>query len=518
MLGRRPRPGLFDAGALLDVDRLDGIYALLAKNGRQLFTDYQFRRLFARTGRSSASPALMALTCLLQHAEGISDRKAIERVKYDLRWKAALDLDPLDVRAPFSKTAYVGWRARLVLNEKQAVAFEKSVQEAVRAGLLPRKLRVALDGSPVRSRGALKDTYNLLADAIRKVVRAIAKAGEEAPEKAAERLGVGRHFEAQSIKGSELVDWESPEAVRVFLKGLLDDGRRVSGEAALRGCAGNEVELLSKIVEQDVDQDEELPKIKQEVAKDRTVSASDPEARHGRKSTGKTYTGHKVHVAVAVETGLVTACEVSSPSEAEGAHVKALVEQTEQTTGLKVSEALGDCAYGTATAVEQAKAVRVELRSRMPAPPKGRFGPGDFEVSEDRRAARCPAGHPSATVRGKKDVVHFWSTERCRECPLRERCSSGKNGRSLRVRPDFHSRRAREKWARSPRGRAKLKKRVAVEHAIGRAKARGAGKSRFFGRVMTRFQWLWTCAVDNLLRVASLVEAARGKQPAAASA
>ena len=173
MLGRRPPPGLFDAHALLEVDRLGGIYRLLAQNGRRLFTDYQFRGLYAPTGRASASPALAALACLLQHHEGISDDKMLERLKYDLRWKAALDLDPLDVRAPFSKTAYVGWRARLVLHEKEAVAFEKSIRDAVRAGLLPKELSVALDSSPVRSRGALKDTYNLLADAIKKAVRAI---------------------------------------------------------------------------------------------------------------------------------------------------------------------------------------------------------------------------------------------------------------------------------------------------------------------------------------------------------
>ena len=142
MLGQRPPPGLFDAAALLEVDQLEGLPALLAKNGRQLFTDHQFRGLYARTGRSSGPPSLMALTCLLQSDEGLSDRKAIERTRFDLRWKAALDLDPLDLRAPFSKTAYVGFRARLVLHEEEGVAFEKSIREAVRAGLLPKRLSV----------------------------------------------------------------------------------------------------------------------------------------------------------------------------------------------------------------------------------------------------------------------------------------------------------------------------------------------------------------------------------------
>jgi hypothetical protein len=43
-----------------------------------------------------------------------------------------------------------------------------------------------------------------------------------------------------------------------------------------------------------------------------------------------------------------------------------------------------------------------------------------------------------------------------------------------------------------------LKRRVVVEHAIGRLKNRGAGRARYFGRLKTRAQWLWSAAVVNL--------------------
>ena len=80
MLGRRPDPGLFGSTSLLDLDLLNGtIYWQLAREGRQLFTDYQFRAIYSKVGRPSASPALMALACLLQHHEGVSDDTVIER-------------------------------------------------------------------------------------------------------------------------------------------------------------------------------------------------------------------------------------------------------------------------------------------------------------------------------------------------------------------------------------------------------------------------------------------------------
>ena len=46
----------------------------------------------------------------------------------------------------------------------------------------------------------------------------------------------------------------------------------------------------------------------------RTVSVHDPESRHGHKSNGKVYTGHKAHVAVDTDSGVVTATTVTAPS------------------------------------------------------------------------------------------------------------------------------------------------------------------------------------------------------------
>ena len=68
----------------------------------------------------------------------------------------------------------------------------------------------------------------------------------------------------------------------------------------------------------------------------------------------------------------------------------------------------------------------------------------------------------------------------------------------MRVADDFHDRRRREEYARSDIGRAILHDRVAVEHAIGRQKNAGAGKSRYMGRRKTLWQWFWIGALNNL--------------------
>lgn len=504
MLGRRdPQRSFFGAVAQLGFEVVEGMgfYGKLALHSSCVFKDEDFAEAYCLdNGRPSVPPSMMAVARLLQHYDGISDSEVIDRCRYDLRYKVALDLDASCIEAPFAKSTYQAFRARLTLHAKEGMAFERSVELAREKGMLPKVMRVALDSSPVRGRGAVKDTYGLLSDAIAAVIRAVGRKEGKQAERVAEDSDLGRHISGSSIKGSEVVDWGNQDDVSRFLGGLLEDCEKAVDLAGQAECASDEVELLKKVIEQDVEHDPEdgAPRIRRGVAKERMPSVSDPEMRHGRKSTGKTYNGHKAHIGVEETSGIVTAVAVGSPQEAEGHKVGELIAQTETITGLQVGGALGDCAYSTAEAQKQAKELGIELKTKMPSPPKGRFGPGDFKVSDDRRSAFCPAGHPSLKLYNAKDgVLHTWSREHCGGCPLKAKCVKGK-AKQLLVRADYHDRRRRERYARSEEGRAELRRRVVVEHGIGRIKGLGAGTARYFGRTKTLGQWTWTAAVANL--------------------
>ena len=513
MLGRRdPQRDLYSASSRIPYDLEDfGIYGRLAIEGRRLFRDSDFADAYSTHGRPSVPPSLLALAHLLQHHDKISDAEVIERTKYDLRWKVALELDPIQVVAPFVKSTFQSFRVRLTLHEQEGKAFERSVEVARAAGLFPKSMEIALDSSPVRGRGAIKDTFNLLSDAIRGVMRALAKKhGREASEEAA-RVGVERHFADASIKGQVSVDWDDPAAKNEFLASLLEDCRLALDAARRAKYTGEEVGLLKKVIAQDVDQSGDTPEIRDGVAKDRTVSVQDPDMRHGRKSSGKTFNGHKGHVAVETSTGIITAVETTTPGTPDGSMVAPLVEQTEQLTRADVDVALGDSAYSSRTAVEQAEEVEVDLVAKLPEPPKGKFGPRDFKVSEDRLTAKCPAGHKSAKQgRSLETIRHTWNPTLCAVCPLRDRCLAREDSdrRSLSVAPDFHARLRRGQRAKSDKGRAMLKRRVVAEHAIARLKNLGAGIARYFGRAKTRVQWLWSAALANFQRVWALLDAA----------
>jgi hypothetical protein len=228
------------------------------------------------------------------------------------------------------------------------------------------------------------------------------------------------------------------------------------------------------------------------------VSVFDPEMRHGHKSNGKVYSGHKASIAVEVKSGVITSVDVTAPAQPDGAQVRSLIEQARELTGCAVQYALGDTAYSTRAALSQAKEAKVALFTKMPSPAKGRYGPQTFRVSRRGKRARCPAGHRSGKIVHRADgELHRWSAATCGVCPLKSACTKAA-ARTLLVPPDFHERRRRERYAGSERGRRRLRERIPVEHGIGRVKNLGGGAARYRGRAKTKAQWLWTAAVVNL--------------------
>jgi hypothetical protein len=187
MLGKRS--GL-DGGehAYLDHVGRDSFYGFLASHREELFRDEDFTDLYCSdNGRPSVPPSLLAMALLLQVHDGVSDEEAKARADFDLRWKVALGIG-LEER-PFAKSTLQLFRAHLIIHERVRAVFWKSLHFARRTGYFrQRKLKVVLDTSYILGRGAVKDTYNLLGDGIRK------------PELWAGEHGLHRYF-GSSLKG-----------------------------------------------------------------------------------------------------------------------------------------------------------------------------------------------------------------------------------------------------------------------------------------------------------------------------
>ena len=375
MLGKRSdQKGLWEADRLyLDYVGKDTFYGLLASLRGQLFSDDDFAEIYCPdNGRDSVPPSLLATALLLQTYDKVSDAEAKARADFDIRWKVALGIEIED--RPFAKSTLQMFRAQLILHDKVREVFEGSLRLARQSGYLKKRgMRVALDTTYILGRGAVKDTYNLLADGIVKLLRALAAVANIAVGEWAEAQGYERYF-GSSIKGEATIDWSDRKARRKLLGEIVADADRLLAlarqawvelpeDSVQRQSIVAGAELLGQLLLQDIerksgdgdvdadvdahaDAADDGVSIRDGVSKDRMPSVHDPELRHGHKSSRRRFNGHKAAIVVDTDSQLITAVDVLPGNAPDNLGALELVEQSEASTGSVVEEAMGDAAYG----------------------------------------------------------------------------------------------------------------------------------------------------------------------------
>ena len=526
MLGERgPQRGMFEADTLYrDFVGPNTFYGFLAAQRGTIFTDEDFAGLYClANGRPSVPPSLLATALVLQTYDKVSDDEAKRRADYDLQWKVALGV-ALDAR-PFAKSTLQEFRAQLVIHDEQQAIFRKSLELAKRQGYFTgkRKLTVALDTTNILGRGAVKDTYNLLADGIVLVVHELAKQVGEPLIDWAEQAGYGRYVTAVSLKGHAEIDWSDACARRRLVQAIVADADRLLEQVriargrlaadspedrALAEVAG----LLARVLAQDIERsDDDGPALKQGVATDRMPAIHDPEMRHGRKSASKRFDGHKADVAVDTDSQLITAVGVLVGNAPDAEQALTMVEATEATTGCPVEATIGDCAYGAGGTRQQFHDADRTLVAKVPTlTNQGYLPKTDFSLDLDAGTCACPAGHTTDDFRPARaggGVFHFPDAV-CGACPLRAQCVRGTvGGRSVGVHPQealLQDARARQA---SPAFRDYRARRQVVEHRIARLIQLGLRQARYVGRAKTLFQVAMAAAVANLTLIMNRADA-----------
>ena len=198
---------------------------LTSLRGR-LFRDADFAEFYCPdNGRDSVPPSLLATALLLQSHDKVSDAEAKARADFDLRWKVALGIEVEE--RPFAKSTLQVFRAHLILHDKVREVFEGSLRLARESGYLKgRGMRVALDTTNILGRGAVKDTCNLLADGIVKLLRALAVVEQAPVREWAQARGYERYL-GSSVKGEAAIDWSDRQARTALLAGIVADADRL---------------------------------------------------------------------------------------------------------------------------------------------------------------------------------------------------------------------------------------------------------------------------------------------------
>ena len=455
-------------------------------------------------GRDSVPPSLLATALLLESHDKVSDAEAKARADFDIRWKVALGIE-VEGR-PFAKSTLQVFRAQLILHCKVREVFESSLRLARESGYLKgRGMRVALDTTNILGRGAVKDTYNLLADGMVKLLRALAAVARTTDREWAKARGYERYL-ASSIKGEAAIDWSDKRARTALLSlivadadRLLELSRQAQGELGEDSAERQQIvaaaELLGQLLLQDVERAGDGVNLRDGVSRDRMMSVHDPEMRHGHKSSSRRFDGHKAAIVVDTDSQLITAVDVLPGNAPDNLGTLELVEQSEANTGVPVEESMGDAAYSDGDTRQSFADAGRTLIARGPGRPnRSHFPKEDFQIDLEAGACTCPAGNVArrivsfGTRTGPTGRTHRLKGFRfdaavCGVCPLRSQCVAGSSGlgRTVQLHPQEALLQQARALQQSEAFSEYRQRRVVVEHRLARLVQLGIRQARYYG-------------------------------------
>jgi transposase len=303
------------------------------------------------------------------------------------------------------------------------------------------------------------------------------------------------------VKAALDLDWDAPTAREQALGVVLDALGRVEQLAgALPG--GDDprgVDALAaafQVRDQDVTIDPDgVAHLRQGVARDRRISIEDPQMRHGRKTKRVRVDGYKRHVLRDLDSELVRVVGLT-PANLPEAEVAGQVQADLDAQGVELGELHIDRAYLASRLVRNRDP---ELEIFCKAFPVravgGRFAKPAFAIDFDQHTLTCPNSVVMPFTPGGK--VQF-PAQACQVCPLRAQCTTSSRGRSVQIHPDERllvELRARQQ---TPQGRARLRERIQVEHALAHVGRWQGDRARHHGQRKNLFDLRGVAVVHNL--------------------
>jgi hypothetical protein len=493
----------------------NSIYTFLHEHRDRLFPDSLFIDLFAQVGRRSVPPSVVAAVMVLQRLEGLSDREAVDRFAFDVRWRYAAGVGGWDGagRAGFAHTVLVDMRERLRRSQRPDRIFEVALAAARQAGLLGR--RRVLDSTPLYDAVATMDTITLIRSAVRGLLTAAGRS------LATELRAVMTSGDDYTSTAKPVVDWDDTTAREAMV-----DSRARDGYALLTSLDGREelpepviqaMKLLATVLGQDLETgDDAVLRIARKVAADRVISTVDPQARHGHKTSHRGFDGYKGHIAVDPDSEIITAIQVTAGNTSDAGPVTNLIadltEPPADDPGTDEAAVYGDAAYGAGEVLERLHNAGIDIKTKVqpPVAPAGRFTKDRFTIDLDAGTVTCP-NQVTTVIRpinehprhaGKADFG-----KACTGCPLRAQCTASKTGRQITIsRWETHLTTARIRqtdpaWKADYRAtRPKVERKIA--HLMRRRHGGRRARMRGLPRVAADFTLL--AAATNLARLATL--------------
>lgn len=399
-------------------------------------------KFYSEIGRPSVDPELMIRMLLLGYCYSIrSERKLCEEVRFNLAYKWFCHLG-LDDAVPDHSTFSKNRYGRFRESQVFRLVFEHVVGICMKAGL-------------VGGEGFAVDASVIEANASR--------------------------FER--IEGSE-IDW-------------TDKQRASRPVAAYLAALDTENSSLNP---------NQKPK---------ALSPSDPAAAWTTRGRNKVQFGYSVNYLLDLQDDVIVDVEATPTrisKEVDAAQT--MIERTDDCFGLKPERLAADVAYGTGKVLgwlidEHDIEPHIPVWEQSKVAPEGKFTRADFKYDQDKDVYVCPGGKELTTSGNVhydgKTIKYMARGSDCASCPLKPRCTTGKERRLSRdvneqARDHVRALMETDSYLQSARERKK------IETRFGDLK-RNLGLTRLKLRGLTgaNEEFLLAATVQNLRRLAKLV-------------
>lgn len=455
----------------------------------------------------------MALATLVQAYCHVSDQEAVELTVMDKRWQLVLDCLGAE-HPPCSRGTLFHCRLRLIAHTLDKTWLDRTVALAEQTGGCgARHLRAALASTPLVGAGRVEDTLNRLGHALRKAVGLAAKALDTSAEVLMADAGL-ELVRQSSLKAALALAGGAPTARARALRLVLEEVERwqhwleqPQRLAVQESPIQDVLETSEQIVAQDTEPDPAggpgARRLKQPVAPDRRISIEDADMRHGRQSSAKTFNGFKAPIALDVDSKGTRAVVVCLANQPDHEAVELLAAELE--TGPGLFQWAIDLGYMASPRMAQWAAQGGHILAR-PWPQSGPLLPkDDCTLDFPPGTGTCPNGQTVPMVPGKDAQCPACA---CEVCPLRAQCTTARlgHGRSLTIREAEPGQQKLRAKIKTKRGRASLRKRTAVEHAIAHHVAHRGRRARDKGRRKNQLDGRRHAAVSNLQVAARYAE------------
>ena len=334
-------------------------------------------------GRVAIEPVLMLGTSLLQYIDGVTDRGAVEMLRYHAGWNFALNRQVGDEL--FHPSSLANYRQRLSEQGLSAVGFEAILDGLVEAGLVARRSRQRLDSTQIFAHISRMSRLECVRETLRLALEELETTTSPWPRPEFWQPMWERYVESKlEYRAEASVLQEKMQQAGVEAAQLLEWVRGLENQALLQG---EQVKLLERVWHENFELKEGQMQQRQAQPPGAVHNPHDPQAQWAAKGQGKhkkEHVGYKVQVAETVSEGelekgeptknfiTAMATQPAIASDDAGLPLVEGLELPEQVIDLVLQCQFGEYADGAGVAQTLFESVQVQRRCARHRRSRGR--------------------------------------------------------------------------------------------------------------------------------------------------